>query len=240
MSYSVKLVSAKPEPCPLEGTIFTTSGTFVVPKGIKSMQVFTVGGGATGEYGKGSHPSVGGGWSGAGGSGGYTNTNTISVTPGQELNITIAGSGGQTSVESCSSRGGTVSNGGSGGGCSGVAGFFSVGAGGSDGANGTSGSGGPGGNGQGTTTRAFGEPEGTLYAGGGGGGGACSTVWSYHDMAGGAGGAGGGGNGKQYANGEDGGVNTGGGGGGGFGAYSFSASNTAGGNGGSGIAIVRW
>lgn len=80
------------------------------------------------------------------------------------------------------------------------------------------------GTGQGTTTRAFGETDGTLYAGGGGG---------Y------SGGAGGGGNGDSWAGGgTDGGANTGGGGGG---AAAFSGVQYRRGHcGGSGIAIIRW
>ncbi|MEY8338473.1 glycine-rich domain-containing protein [Lachnospiraceae bacterium 62-35] len=81
---------------------------------------------------------------------------------------------------------------------------------------------GPGGTGQGTTTRAFGDSNGTLYSGGGGG--------SSYYTAGGQGGSGGGGNANSA-----GAANTGGGGGG---------SSVRGGNsaksGGSGIVIVRW
>ena len=85
-----------------------------------------------------------------------------------------------------------------------------------------------GGTGQGTTTRAFGEYEETLYAGGGGGHSTYGIAW---------GGSGGGGRGSWNTNitgmieswsGEAGATNTGGGGGGG---------GTAGG---SGIAIIRW
>ena len=74
-------------------------------------------------------------------------------------------------------------------------------------------------NGQGTTTRAFGESDGTLYSGGGGGGGR-------------SGGSGGGGNG-----GSAGAANTGGGGGGG---NIPNSGSSYGAFGGSGIAIIRW
>ena len=81
------------------------------------------------------------------------------------------------------------------------------GAGGSDGSNGANAAGRAGGTGQGSTTRAFAEPDGDLFAGGGGGSG-----YGY----GGAGGAGGGGNGGRANGGvaTAGSPNTGGGGGG--------------------------
>lgn len=91
-----------------------------------------------------------------------------------------------------------------------------------------------GGAGQGTTTRAFGESNGTLYAGGGGG----SWSPSGHTGAVGQGGAGGGGRGRNNDNsgnidGTNGTPNTGGGSGG------FSGAKVNG-QGGSGIVIVRW
>lgn len=91
--------------------------------------------------------------------------------------------------------------------------------------------------GQNTTTRAFSEGSGTLYAGGGGGG--CG---SYGDgFSGGAGGAGGGGaGGVGNRNGVAGTAGTGGGGGGGGGRWGTGGSRGIGGNGGSGIAIIRW
>lgn len=92
-----------------------------------------------------------------------------------------------------------------------------------------------GGLGQGTTTRAFGEELGTLYAGGGGGA-------SYGDATPGLGGAGGGGNAgtnvSGHLRGSDGTANTGGGGGGGKGGMNGGEQN--GSFGGSGIIIVRW
>ena len=95
----------------------------------------------------------------------------------------------------------------------------------------------PGGVGQGTTTRAFGESEGTLYAGGGGGG---HNGAGGEFTAGGVGGSGGGGNGgcRNYltinAFSTPGAVNTGGGGGGAAGG------GVKGSDGGSGVAIIRW
>ena len=114
------------------------------------------------------------------------------------------------------------SNGGSGGGAGGGSSLDAEGS--AGGSNGNDGSEGrskldKGGTGQGSTTRAFGENNGTLYAGGGGGGGGGGS---------GAGGAGGGG-----TAGSSGAVNTGGGGGGCQGRKTT-------GSGGSGIVIVRW
>lgn len=91
--------------------------------------------------------------------------------------------------------------------------------------------------GQVSTTREFGEEDGTLYSGGGGGG---SGQGGYLEEYG-AGGAGGGGRGAAHssnaANGE---ANTGGGGGGGhYGGSATSAYNRPSGAGGSGIVIIR-
>lgn len=100
--------------------------------------------------------------------------------------------------------------------------------------------------GQGTTTRAFGEENGTLYAGGGSGG-TCtygSARWGGPvpgtDGGGGAGGYGLDGEATQY--GSPGTANSGGGGGGGSSTriVSASAPGASGGNGGSGIVIIRW
>jgi hypothetical protein len=200
-------------------TVFTTSGVFTVPKGVKSIDVFCVGGGGgCGVIGN----AV---YSGAGG--GYTKTvSDIEVEEGQEITITVGsgsngqGTGGASSIGSfCSANGGyggsssAGGNGGSGGGGAPVyysaytysgtdintAMAYAVGIGGYNGGDGTkdyvgtwvvttiginglpyssfymdysSGYihyGGNGGKGQGTTTRYFGESDGTLYAGGGNG-----------------------------------------------------------------------
>lgn len=94
--------------------------------------------------------------------------------------------------------------------------------------------------GQGTTTRAFGESSGTLYAGGGGSGGAGYSNGNI-GVLGGTGGAGGGGNGgRGGAWNEAGTAGTfGTGSGGGGGGCKVRLSNK-GGNGGSGICIIRW
>ena len=146
----------------------------------------------------------------------------------------------------CGSRSGTIntgySNGGSGGGAKGFEGnrgsaWCTGGNGGSNGGNGGYSANGsttslePG-KGQGTTTRAFGESSGTLYAGGGGGGG-------YHggQVTGGSGGAGGGGKGGHgWSGGAGGTANTGGGGGG---TVNTTAQYKAG-AGGSGIVLIRF
>ena len=227
---------------------FTESGIFTVPEGVRSIDIFCVGGGGSGGgCGETSqeNPSCAGG-----GAGGYTSTKkSYAVTPGQEFAVTIGagaaaksgtgGDGGTTSFGSVvSAKGGyggigarqqeaNGGNGGSGGG--GAYSLSKVYPGGSDGSDGFAGmvsqytDENHKAKGQGTTTRAFGETTGTLYAGGGG---------ADSNRATGAGGEGGGGSGRQ-----DGTANTGGGGGG-YG--SSTTSNPKGGAGGSGICIVRW
>ena len=226
---------------------FTSSGTFTVPAGVRSVDAFLVGGGGGGSQ-------RGSARAGGGGGGGYTLTQKgIGVSPGQQIAV-VVGSGG-----SIGSRGGTSSfgsylarggngrkdndestwalriggDGGSGGGGATETGT-GYGAGGSDGGNGGTGvdedwKATAGGTGQGTTTRAFAEPSGTLYAGGGAGGAAHT---GNSGVGGGAGGGGGAGSSTQV--GGNGGTNTGGGGGG-----QGTGSRRAG-DGGSGIVIVRW
>lgn len=96
----------------------------------------------------------------SGGYGGSTSFLGVSASGGQ-------GGRGATDA-STNTTGGVGGRGGSGGGGGGAY-SGAAGSGGTDGSDGTSGSG-DGGKGQGTTTRAFGEPGGTLYAGGGKGG----------------------------------------------------------------------
>lgn len=223
--------------------IFTSSGTFTIPSNVRSIDVFCVGGGGGGGGGYYRYDSPGGG----GGGGGYTATKkSVSVNPGDTYAITIGAggvrgwgddgeAGGLTSFGTlCSAPGGLGGRyygscrggkGGSGGGC----GDLGPGAGGSNG--GTGGGAYPG-TGQGTSTRAFGEVNNTLYAGGGGGGGGAS----YYGAAGaGGGGRGGGGPVGAALNGT---ANTGGGGGGGMGHSK--SDYRPGGYGGSGICIIRW
>ena len=218
--------------------IFTSSGTFKVPANVYKIEVFCVGGGGRGQNGRlggeGYNPSGGAG-------GGYTNTGSYSVSPGQSFSVVIGAGGGRgggaSSEGGAGYKGGTTSVSGlitaAGGNFKGQAGSGGSGGGVSDsdvgyngGSDGSDGGGYYAGTGQHKTTRAFGESTGTLYAGGGGGG-------SYYGTHG-AGGAGGGGNGG----GGNGSTNTGGGGGGGKGASYESGAQ--GGDGGSGITIIRW
>lgn len=220
----------------------TSTRTYTVPYGYSTMDIFCVGGGVggyPGMEGTGSRE-----WSGSGGGSGYTATKTgIAVSGGQSLSCTIGGGagaygqGGTTSVirsgsTLCSANGGNLNNGGSGGG-GGTAelsseNYGNPGAGGSNGSDGNDGYY-DGGKGQGTTTRAFGESGGTLYAGGGGGGG----CYGYEGGA--SGGSGGGGHGGRRGGvGTNGSANTGGGGGG-SGTYWYFGST-----GGSGIILLRF
>lgn len=224
--------------------VFSSSASFAA-------DIFMVGGGAGGN--EGAHHG------GAGGGSGRTITNrniNISTQPiavtigaggpggtgGGSYSANLGSVGGNTVFGTYSVSGGSVATsaieggaGGSGGG--GVNGGYGNWPqydgciGGSDGSDGASGDY-AGGSGQGTTTRAFGESNATLFAGGGGGGG------QYSSGKGAAGGAGGGGAGGSVGrNGTNGTTNTGGGGGGGGGGYN--ASGYDGGTGGSGIILIR-
>ena len=199
------------------------------------LDVFCVGGGSAG--GSGNWDANNG--YGKAGSGGYTKTQkSIQVTANTAYSIVIGAggqsafaSGGSTSALGVTANGGTKLGGGSGGG---AYGNTQVNNGGSDGGNGDPQDaanigidhwGSPG-RGQGRTTREFGEPTGTLYAGGGGAGGNGSA-----QAHGGAGGGGNGAwNGHQPTSGA---ANTGGGGGGMY----YGLTNV--GKGGSGIAVIR-
>lgn len=222
---------------------FLTSGTLFM-KEDRAVDIFAVGGGGSGEGN--SYAYVTGG---CGGGGGYTTTvRNVQLTAGTYYEI-VVGAGGEgnyvkggstsftvsASAEAlCTADGGMYGkqnsslggDGGSGGGgYSNTNGSYVAGNGGSDGSDGT----GPdAGEGQGTTTREFGEATGALYAGGGGTGQGtqCPSI--------GLGGAGGGGDGGvKNGNGNPGEDNTGGGGGGGCNG------TETGGAGGSGIVIIR-
>ena len=195
------------------GTLkFTNLGTATI-----GIDAFLVGGGG-GTYENGTSGASGGG------GGGYTKTKK-NITVEQETNYPIVvGAGGQAGANGGSSSGfgqsvsggqGRSNNSSGGNGGSGGATYYN-GNGGSNGGNGT-GTGNTPGTGQGTTTREFGESNGTLYSGGG----ACAVT----NNVGYAGGAGGGGNPQQNGT-----ANTGGGAGG---------SNENSHNGGSGIVIIR-
>ena len=259
--------------------VFTSSGTFKAPSGVKSVDVFLVGGGGSGGFGakinsNGQHYYIG-----SGGGGGYTKTvKGASVTAGTSYSIVVGSggsistgnnyTGGTSSALGYSIEGGTSGkwetsdvgsgNGGSGGGVGGMcesnkwssASWQYGGNGGSNGSNGyySVNTGGNilctnvnwGSKGQGTTTRAFGESSGTLYAGGGASGrSGGSTILPYK------GGSGGGGNGYagtwdgQGTAATSGTANTGGGGGGGYREYT-GAYDRGPRNGGSGVVIIRW
>lgn len=223
---------------------FTSSGMFTVPAGVRLIDVFCVGGGASGTNGtSGASDTCAGG---GGGSGRTATVKAVSVTPGQQFAVNIGAGGandttwsgnggGATSFgELCVAVGGggrpSVSGGttgGSGGGSSGGGSAYSSnrrGIGGAGGSNGSSGGVGASaitaGAGQGTTTRAFGEAAETLYAGGGAGG-SYSSGSTYSAAGGGAGGGGRGGyrvsssSSSDISPGQPGTPGTGGGGGGG-------------------------
>lgn len=232
-------------------TTITSTRSWSIPAGWRSIQVFCVGGGGGGHRG--------------GGGGGYTRTSgSISVVPGTAYALTIGaggsangGRGGTTSfsnlVSAAGGYGGGIAyanNGGAGGSGGGAMGIYRGGAYDCDGSAGASDGAKAkdnvyytgaaqahtiyGGAGQGSTTRAWGSSSGALYAGGGGGG---SSNRNYN---GGAGGSGGGGRGSSSytISGTAGTANTGGGGGGG--AYDGGAeASSNGGNGGSGIMIIK-
>lgn len=231
--------------------IFTASGTFTVPTGVTSIDIFCVGGGTSG-WGSGDTDVK----RIAGGNSGFTSTKLKqAVTPGTSYTVTIGAGGSPSNIEidgnnifavggatsfgsilvaSSGTKSTTLSlangTGGSGGGF--------CGNGGSDGSNGK---GDHPGIGQGTTTRAFAESSNTLYAGGGGGAG----WYSNSDNAAYNGGSGGGGNGQAGAmSGSIGTVTSGsantGSGGGGYLRKSKYNSDIPPGAGGSGICIVRW
>jgi len=234
-----------------------TSGTLSLAKA--NYQVFAVGGGGGGAppYDDGEGNTTYGG----GGAGGYTTTATLNLAANTSYTVTIGAggdahaNGGTTSVgNNITAQGGKkgyVENaaqrydscGGCGGGEAGTSSSNRhAGKGGSDGEGGytcgynthTEITTGDYYRGQGTTTRAFGEAEGTLYAGGGGGGGfPASSPGAGGD--GGSGGGGHGGRGLKSQNGCTAGTANTGGGGGGQGWPAFTGKE-----GGSGIVIVRW
>ncbi len=242
-----------------------SSGTLTLFEG--TYDFFLVGGGAAGCQGS---SVSGTKRHGGGGGGGYTSTRkSVKVNTGNYSVQVGAGGEGRTPDDNNPSNpggetkivlstitinalggkpvplGGAGGAGGSGGGGAGKPNDDGGGGGdgGCDGSNGKTGynsSQAPGGKGQGTTTRAFGESNQTLYSGGGGGS-------SWDEYTAGAGGCGIGGNGagpqtkpsssKQQA--TDGDTNTGSGGGGSE-VYSYSPKPTRTGSGGSGIVIIRW
>ena len=165
-------------------------------------------------------------------------TTTVSLN-GKQILQASGGAGG--TARGNGGRGGSGGSGG--GGSSGTSSTAYAGVGGSNGGNGETVNGSDGGTGQGTSTRKFGEADGTLYCGGGGG---ASSVATNVFLAA-TGGAGGGGSGAAIFSSTDnvrGGDATNYGGGGGGAAnnmYSSSNNNTAKyGAGRQGVVFVRW
>lgn len=238
----------------------TSTKTVSVPSGYSRVDIFAVGGGAGGSMGYTIEDS--GGLSGHGGGSGYTTTLlNVSVSVGSNITCSIGSGGvgvedlrtnGNSGIATTVSYGGrtiVTANGGQAVAWNGAGGFGGSGGGGasgwdadtgnksSAGTGGTNGGNGntgyvEGGQGQGKTTRAFGESSGTLYASGGSGGGISDERLN-------AGGAvtGGGGNGA-YATitlAGSGTAGTGSGGGGGDPSYGYVT-----GTGGSGLVLLRF
>jgi hypothetical protein len=225
-------------------TIYSTPGsyTWTVPDGVTSIQVVVTGGGGGGG-------GPGGGYTGGSGGDGAVVTGTLTVVPGDNLNLVVGGGGG-TGTDGTPSYG----SGGGGGGAS----FVNAGT-----ANQLI-SGGGGGGGSTNNATSGGSAGGTGGAGGdgvarssnwtGGGGGSAGNAGSAgslfgmingipgHSGNGGAGGAGGnngsaifggtGGSGSGSGTGGAG-VSSGGGGGGGYGGGGSGVAGTGGGAGGS-------
>ena len=161
---------------------FLSSGTLTFTGQVPLLDIFLVGGGGGGHHRYTDHYNYGGG-----GGGGYTTTKLKkNALPNTEYPIVVGIGGKFSDTNNVGNNGGDTSalgeiaaggkgaknwqggNGGSGGGGSST----SSSTGGTDGGNGT---GNGKGTGQGTTTREFGEADGTLYASGGGGGGKGDT-----------------------------------------------------------------
>lgn len=180
---------------------FTSSGSWVVPCGVTSVQVRCWGGGGAGG---GANNTAGPGGSGGGG-GGYC-TNTLAVTPGATINY-VVGLGGT----------GSTGNGGAGGNTT----FSTVVANGGTGGRADGGLAGTGGGGSGGTVRTGGAGSISLGTSGGGGGSSAGTLTNGNAAVGTSGataplGGGNGGNGGATGvNGSGGAVPGGAGGGGG-------------------------
>ncbi len=168
---------------------FTSSGTFTVPAGVYSVKVEAWGGGGAGGGVDGASGTYRAG--GGGGGGAFVLNNSVSVTPGNNITVTVgAGGTGVTAADGNpggqSSFGGLVNANGGAGGKVGKSGS-NAGAGGA-GATGTY----NGGNGAAAATGFFG------YSGGGGGGaGSTGNGGDASTTTGGAGGTGGGGTGAD-------------------------------------------
>ena len=245
-------------------TTLTSSGTWTVPAGVRSIDICCVGGGGGGSgayvWRTGSdHSYTSDCTSGGGGAGGYVVTKTgVAVTPGQQHAVVI-GSGGTgggytySTDDSLPTPGWPATNGGStslGSLCSANGGTRSSGRPGGD--NGTGyGKGGSGATGYRYDAGSGGAGLSTFAGthGGGGGGGNYGfdndgTPWYGANGAGGSGGGGTGGwcNGRgSSTNPTSGSANTGGGGGGAWvRKYDSYGSGSNGANGGTGVIIIKW
>jgi MSHA biogenesis protein MshQ len=245
-------------------TFESGSGTFTPPSGVTQIEYLVVaGGGGGGSLSSGGGPPGGGGGTsgGAGGGGaGGMETGTMTVTPGDTINVDVGaggtsgvggsspgGNGGDSELGSVTATGGGGGasdavnddgrDGGSGGGGrsngDGGSGIAGQGSDGGDGGNGGGGGGGAGGAGD-----DGGGGAGGNNAGSGGSGQSSSITGAAVTYA--AGGDGGdyGSGGGSRRDGQDGAVNTGNGGEGASGANGGPA--VAGGSGGSGIVVVRY
>lgn len=244
---------------------FTSSGTFTIPSGVRTINIHAVGGGGSGHNGRGSssyYKAAGGG----GGGGGSTYQKGIAVTPGNIVTYTIGAggtdhypnstseekTGGDTVVTINNTAGTSITAEG------GYTDYSDTGSGGSGGASGTLGSkGGAGGSGAdfesgsiddstagGNGGYEFGDSSATRYQGGGGGGGGSRYISgseTTYKFTGKSGGSRGGGRGADTGGlATSGSTGTGGGGGGGcFPSYSNNDIGT-GGDGGSGCVIITW
>lgn len=237
---------------------FTSSGTWTVPAGVKSINIHCTGPGSDGR--KAGNVGLNRGVAGGGGGGGCTAyQKNIAVTPGQTINISVGAScdyNSKNAASSSASLNGVVlvtAKGSPGGRFIGSSTMHYNAYGASDGGTGakggldgefyapTIGGSNGGGNLQSTTTREFG--TGTLYSAGGGGGG-CDNVYSSssensYTFPGASGGEGGGGNGGSFGVGAN--ATAGSGSGGGGGSYGGQDVNAyVGGNGASGCVVITW
>lgn len=237
--------------------VFTSSTTWTVPTGVKSINIHCTGPGSDGR--KAGHVGLNRGVAGGGGGGCTAYQKNITVTPGQIITISVGASCASNSTNAASSSASlngvvlVTAKGSPGGRFIGSSTMHYPAYGASDGGTGAKGGldgefyapkiGGSngGGNLQSTTTREFG--TGTLYSAGGGGGG-CDNVYSSgsetsYTFPGASGGEGGGGNGGSFSVGANATAGSGSGGGGGsYGGQSSSAH--VGGKGGSGNVIITW
>lgn len=176
--------------------IFTQDGFFRVPDGVTSLRVMCYGGGGAGGVGNSS------GYTGGGGGGGYYAEETITVTPGEVIPVTIGVGGGghygnpyQTTVVL---NGGATSFGTYLSADGGEAGFAA-----SSSYDSKGGSGGSGGGGGYTNYSDEYANGGTGYQFGGGGGGSCNSKYTQTAAPGGSMGGAGGANMSDGANGID-------------------------------------